>query len=54
MDDVSAAMSLDWDSQTFGMLAGDGDGVRASPEELAQGVITGLALTNAEWAEPFV
>lgn len=52
VDAVYAAMSLDWDPETFGTLAGEG--VQASPEELAQDVITGLALTHTEWAEPFV
>jgi len=52
VDAVYAAMSLDWDPQTFGTLAGEG--VRASLEELAQDVITGLALTHTEWAVPFV
>ena len=52
VDDVYRAMSLDWDPRTFGTLAGEG--VHASPEELARAVTTGLALTHAEWAEPFV
>jgi octanoyl-[GcvH]:protein N-octanoyltransferase len=52
VDAVYAAMSLDWDPETFGTLAGEG--VQASPEEFAQDVITGLALTHTEWAEPFV
>lgn len=52
VDDVYTAMSLDWDPHTFGTLAGEG--VQGSPKELASAVMTGLALTHAEWAEPFV
>lgn len=51
VDDVYAAMSLDWDPHTFGTLAGEG--VRASPNELASAVMAGLALTHTDWAEPF-
>lgn len=52
VNDVYAAMSLDWDPQTFGTLAGEG--VQATPEELAQSIVTGLARTHPEWAAPII
>ncbi|MBB5640615.1 lipoate--protein ligase family protein [Cryobacterium roopkundense] len=51
VDDVYAAMSLDWDPQTFGTLASEG--LRSSPTELAWAITHGLTVTHAEWAEPF-
>jgi octanoyl-[GcvH]:protein N-octanoyltransferase len=52
VDDVYAAMSLDWDPQTFGTLAGEG--VDGALDDLGRAVTTGLGLTHAEWAEPLV
>lgn len=52
VDDVYAAMSLDWEPQSFGTLAGEG--LQATPEELTRSVTTGLSVTHTEWAEPFV
>jgi len=51
IDDVYAAMSLEWDPLTFGTVADEA--VPASSETLTAGIITGLAVTHTKWAEPF-
>jgi len=50
IDDVYAAMSLDWDPRTFGTVSGEG--IQATPAELARIIVAGLALTHTEWAQP--
>jgi len=52
VDDVYAAMGLEWNPATFGTLAGEG--VRASPHELEAAITRGLAETHTEWATPLV
>lgn len=52
VNDVYASMSLDWEPRTFGTLAGEG--VQATPEELTQSIITGLAVTHQDWAQPIL